>query len=215
MLVEFEGDIKQQLQQIIMEEINKRLLPLSKRLVNSIRTDIITSIRESSVYQDGVGGLLRGDLGITEAQGRFEAIIKVIADSVHATFDIGNSSKNATVTVYAINATWSDILALGGIADYVSVNSKGIETTIPWLDWLLTYGRRILAPEYAVMYTSGRGARYSRTGIAIIRRNKQGVGWRMPDQYAGTPQNNFITRAIDDNVILFIKDMIKALEDTF
>jgi hypothetical protein len=69
---------------------------------------------------------------------------------------------------------------------------KGVE--LPWVRWLLKLGDKIIVKNYTVNYTKVRG---SRTGLATMTKTK-GRGWRVPPEFSGTENDNFITRALDD-----------------
>jgi hypothetical protein len=73
------------------------------------------------------------------------------------------------------------------------VTAKG--TPIPWLDWLILQGDRIIVLGYDVDFdlTPAERAR-SRTGMALMER---GSGWRVPPEFSGTAESNFLTRAFD------------------
>jgi len=72
-----------------------------------------------------------------------------------------------------------------------------------WLEWLLTYGDRFIVKEYRVkMINSSR----SRSGLALMVKDTTSR-WRVPPEFSGTTNNNFITKLLDtmpddiDNII--------------
>ena len=60
---------------------------------------------------------------------------------------------------------------------------------IPWLNWLLTAGDSILIANFGVEFGS-----YGRTGKARMSGNF--APYKVHSSFSGTPDNNFITRAI-------------------
>jgi len=76
-------------------------------------------------------------------------------------------------------------------ASYITDKGK----TIPWLRWLLLEGD-ITIGHYVFRTTPIDVVRaYSRTGLGLMFVKRSGR-WTMPPEFAGTEQNNFITRAI-------------------
>jgi hypothetical protein len=74
---------------------------------------------------------------------------------------------------------------------------------INWLSWLLEYGNNIAVSDWHVANT--KPLVYGRSGLRYLMR--QGGEFRVPSEHAGTPKNNFITRAIDDYSDEMVKEM--------
>lgn len=72
------------------------------------------------------------------------------------------------------------------------LTKKGVN--IPWMEWLLTFGDKILVKRYTVDFFRTSG---SRSGGATMKPIKRG-GWRIPPGFSGTRNDNFITRALDN-----------------
>jgi hypothetical protein len=72
---------------------------------------------------------------------------------------------------------------------------------LEWLDWLLTYGGKIIIHGHEVDFDLTNEERQkSRTGLALMRRGltvDDGV-WRVPSQFRGTANDNFIIRSFKD-----------------
>jgi len=69
---------------------------------------------------------------------------------------------------------------------------------------LLLYGGQIIVRNYRVKMGSNRA---SRTGMAIMVESP-GDSWRVPPEFAGTSNNNWVTRAlskIDDKILDIIQ----------
>ncbi|NCA31122.1 MAG: hypothetical protein EBS93_10465 [Chitinophagia bacterium] len=65
---------------------------------------------------------------------------------------------------------------------------------LPWLEWLLLEGNKIIVRKQQVEFGPNIA---SRTGNAIMRPSNK--SWRVPSEFAGTITNNWITRAIDNS----------------
>ena len=61
-----------------------------------------------------------------------------------------------------------------------------------WLQWLLEKGDTIIIDSYEYSPRSGFG----RSGGGSM---KLGGSWRVPPEYAGTPENNFISDSLFNN----------------
>ena len=63
---------------------------------------------------------------------------------------------------------------------------------MPWLDWLITEGDKPIVKGYKyvndVIGRSGQG----------IMKQQNGESWRVPPEFAGDINDNFITRALDE-----------------
>lgn len=73
--------------------------------------------------------------------------------------------------------------------DYASFSSEN-GYLINWLYWLLFSGNEIVVADYEVVYGDA-----GRTGQAIMLKTKNSDGFRVPSQFAGNPDSNWITRA--------------------
>jgi hypothetical protein len=77
------------------------------------------------------------------------------------------------------------------------------QTDLHWLDWLLRQGSAVIVSGY--QYTPKRDGR-SGGGVMTM-----GSLWRVPPQFAGTLQNNFITKALSNRE----KELTVILKDVF
>jgi hypothetical protein len=89
-----------------------------------------------------------------------------------------------------IKSDFSDVLG----SDYAIMTDNIRGYSLPWLKWLLLDGTAIIIDNYTV--TMGYN-KYSRTGGAVMTRT--GGAWRVPPQYSGTMDDNWITRSIENS----------------
>jgi hypothetical protein len=87
-----------------------------------------------------------------------------------------------------IRSNFDDVLSTE--FSIVRDNQRGYE--LPWLKWLLLDGTKSLVDNYGVVFGPSK---YSRTGYAIMRSGSR--SWGIPNEFAGTQNDNWITRAID------------------
>ena len=94
------------------------------------------------------------------------------------------------ISIGMIQSDYSDVLSLTESSfTYSSGRGSGV---IEWLRWLLLESTSIIVSEYDFV-PSNQG----RTGMGIMAK-RQGGGWSIPPQYAGTAVDNFVTRSLFD-----------------
>ena len=76
---------------------------------------------------------------------------------------------------------------------YISINNKGQQKLVEWLNWLMTAGSRIVVEDYHFYGASGEG----RTGGGLMYK---GGWWRVPLEIRGDEEENFLTRIMDKKV---------------
>lgn len=103
------------------------------------------------------------------------------------------------ISIRAVRASYADVFA---VSDAVFTTEKGDK--LPWLKWLLTSGTNTEITDY--MLGRGRG----RAGIYIMVPSK--FGWGVPPEYAGTKDDNMITRAIRDSEDEMLKEIERIME---
>lgn len=189
----FKTEIEQAIR-LSLPEINKRVRELVRK-----------AIQASPEYQSLLNGELQGELGIINPLPILETIINTLVDSVTIqSKPIRSVSTNLRggFSLSFIVQGHDDILSLPG----TSFNSSKGEH-IEWLSWLLTRGDDIIIRDYNVDFNLTPKQRgISRTGKALM---VKGRGWRVPPQYSGTVDNNFITRSFD-GVESEITDIIES-----
>lgn len=186
----------------VLYNIQSKLLRAVPFLEKILPVEIHDRIANCDVIRALHEGPLRYDLGLTadEVNVITTKIPEVISKNVvvRVTTD-GKNSVNLSVEM--IRDGLQELLALPE-ASFIQTFSSNKETTIPWLEWLLTKGDSIVVAGYCVWYTPGNPN--SRSGGAVM--GKKG-SFRIPPQYSGTPENNFISRALED-IDDFIYDVI-------
>ena len=102
---------------------------------------------------------------------------------------INGNTITSKFSISMIKADYSDVLG----SDYAQMTDSVRGYSLPWLQWLLLDGTKILINNHQVVI--GPNSR-SRTSMAIMR---PGSGWSVPNEFAGTQSNNWLTRAIDSS----------------
>ena len=188
-----------------VEQIEKKILKsIARQMDKSIRLAIPASmsdlkafingtIENSSEVQSLLGGELRGNLGLTEskAQEAVEDISSMISQSIEMEYKpikTRGSGFAGNLTIKIQPAHFQNILGItGSVTSYFSIK-YGTLVELDWLDWLLMRGDDIIVSKFQFEPKSA-----GRSGMGVM---KIGGSWRVPPEFSGTKDNNFITRAI-------------------
>ena len=169
--------------QAISSTIKKTRNEYIQIIKNCLRND------PDQTYDALCGGLLRADLGLEDGCSEAEQVVEYIANSIELRKLSGTSKTLGGLKVVVLRSGIEPILDMP-FASYVS---NGHE--IPWLKWLLTSGSEIVVANYSVIY--GSDFPTSRTGQAIMGKKKTGGGgFRIRGEHAGTPNVNWVTKAL-------------------
>lgn len=198
-LTESDSKIESKILKALSEEINNAW-PKKINLVKDIFSrNSYDSVLNCPEMDSVTNGILRIDFGITFNPAA--AIANAVAQSVSVVFDKVNSkitSGGFKVTVQPL-----DYLNVLSLPQSVVVTEKG--ASLPWLDWLLTYGDSIIIANFGVKYSTGKG----RTGGGYMISPAR--PFQVNSAFSGTVDNNFITRAIINKLPDIENDLIKAL----
>ncbi len=185
----------------IAEELAKRVKVIFNKSLTQIEQEarlmIGLAIESQPEWDSLQGGVLQAELGVPEVDIRLTNILNAFLQSIKVRVHdvkVGARSFRGLISLEGLESDFQSILTLED-ASYVSENAKGIQTDIPWLQWLLLEGDVTIA-GYEFKTTPRKVVtKYSRTGLGLMFRRVTGR-WRIPPQFAGTIQDNFITRAL-------------------
>ena len=165
-----------------------------RRLLDTGVSDILLQgMQQSPEYESltSDSGRLRQELGLPAPRTMVDPIIQRAADTVHVVFTPFRSRGRRVVGQVRITAlpnNFEDMLVAEPTGSYVTDNGK----IIPWLDWMLRLGDRIIVLEHEIQFDPDA----SRTGSYIMVPSPA-RGWAVPAEYSGVVGNNFITRSAD------------------
>jgi hypothetical protein len=190
-LLDSEADIKNKILASIKDTISEAFRRSINPLKESISRALYNAITTEPEYQSLLSGKLQYEFGIPESAQKVNQIVKiwtdhVIVEVIPVTL-VGYNLKGG-FTINMIQDDYSDVLS--SAAAQVVDESKG--TVLPWLEWLLLNGNKIIIRNYEVQVGPSP---YSRTGLAIMKPSKQ--NWRVPPEFNGTSNNNWVVRALD------------------
>lgn len=192
-ILETEKDISSAISRALLPEVADYL----KNSINIIKRElpliVNSAIINSPEYASILAGKLRYEFGLNDASSKLSGLLNIWSTNVDITYNPPKISSNgrikASFSASMIKIDFSDVL----YSDYAYMVDTFRGYNLPWLEWLLLEGNRVLVPGYQVIF--GPNSR-SRTGGAIMRVSPV-KSWKVPAEFSGTRNDNWITRALD------------------
>jgi len=151
--------------------------------------EIKTALRQDIVYLEllnYIDGILYYDVGLANAGQVAEQIVELVVSSIELRKLPARRNDLGGIGLTVLKDGIQPILSLL-MGSYQSKGGK-----VDWLDWLLTAGTSEVISGYRVMYGFFDT---SRTGQAIMVKSKT-KGFSIDPDYAGTENDNWITRSL-------------------
>ena len=183
------GDIEIKVNKAISEQVNKLLSNKQSLLISKAKSLCVNWINSQpeiqSLFSSNVDSLA-GQFGFPPEIGPsiVNSIETSIQNSISAKFiKYNNKLTSGGLEIYFQPNNFSNLLSL---SDGHVIYEGG---DLHWLNWLLTAGDTIIVANYQYNPISGLG----RSGLGNMT---SGGSFRVPPQYSGTIDNNFVTRAL-------------------
>lgn len=198
-------------QHLILDLIATTLNQATQRAVGQIKNDVgeiaADAIRSGEAYLSLLNGKLRNELGVVDARPVLEQVIQKVIDGMQVTtpFEvrrIGDRIEGG-ILIEILTVTMEEIGVPGG--SFTSENGHNVD----WLNWLTRGGDRIMVLDHRFL---GIDTKYSRTGRGIMV--KPG-SWKVPAEYSGTIDDNWLTRAVLSKVPEMGDAVAKAIVGVF
>ena len=188
-IIETNEQIQQLILKALLRDVGKTMTKSAKILKSKLPSIIESAIISQPEYTSLVSGTLREEFGIPDAASKIEKLLQVWKNvEVNYTRPtIKGGQIFSKITIYAIRSDYSDVM---GLSAAFQKTKKG--QNLPWLDWLLNQGDKVIIKEYEIV----DGKKNGRAGKKVMKKNVKGK-WSVPSSFAGNPNNNWITRAID------------------
>jgi hypothetical protein len=181
------SSIEKNIKSATAEYMNDIVQKSQNGIINDIKSLIPSWIRSQPEIQSLLSSdpySLVGVFGITKSSATIvDSIIAAVLGSISFKFIKFNDSLKGGFTVNIQPITFSNLLQLpDGYTNY----SGG---SLHWMDWLLLRGDETIIANY--QYNPKTGIGRSNLGNMVT-----GGSFRVPPQFSGTAENNFITRAL-------------------
>lgn len=193
-LVDTQSEITQKILNALLPQVEKYFGSNIDQLTNIIPKILIQNIINQPEYFALTQGTLQYELGIPDPQSRIEEILETIRSGIiikKKPASIKSGSINSGIKIQMIKKDFKDLLSLGSSS---ITTEKGSQ--LNWLQWLLLEGDSIIVSDHNFLLGPST---FSRTGFGLMRESS-GSFWRVPPEYAGNINNNWITRSITSAV---------------
>ena len=188
-LLESDGKIEQKIAIALKRKIDKALQTAANKMVVPIRNRVKAALLAQPEVASLESGKLQAEFGLPDGGSRIASIID------HWVNNITIKKKDARLSRGVINATFQLQMIKSDYQDVIHKEEAILRTakgeSLPWLEWLLRFGDKSIITGFEVQI---RNNTRSRTGSALMVQSKK--SWRVPPEFSGTPQNNFVTRAL-------------------
>lgn len=197
----------------LQNEVLKALLPEVSRFIDSgiakVKSALPNIIRQAIINTPEYNSLLNGELkyefGIANVDSKLSSLLTAWSTNIQYSYrspSIKGSSIKGSFSANCIKVDFSDVL----YTDYAAVVDTIRGYSLPWLEWLLLDGNKTIVKNYEVVVGPFSN---SRTGLAVMKPSRK--AWRVPSQFSGTINDNWITRAIDT----VESDILKMMDGAF
>lgn len=190
-LLESNSDIEKKIKTAIAEELNvlikKNFKTAQKRIESSVSGWVTSQPEVQSLLREGVPNSLHAQFGLQAGQGLLSSI--EIVNAIIASIEVRVKQVDAKLnTGIDFNIQPENLRNLLGLpSGFTQTEDQDI---LPWLTWLLLEGSNTIVYGYTyVPDLSGR------SGGGTM---EAGGSWRIPPEFSGTIDDNFVTRALSN-----------------
>lgn len=190
-LSESSSEISSKIIQALLPDVTKYFNSVTSELSQTIPNIIIEYIMQQPEYTALISGSLQYEFGLPDPASRLNEILLSIKTG-YLVKEKPITAKSASLIgglkIQMIKKDFSDLLSLGSAT---LTTEKGDQ--LNWLQWLLLEGDSVIVSDHIFVFGPSP---FSRTGMGLMRESVGGF-WRVPPEYAGSINNNWITRAIE------------------
>lgn len=213
-------DLEKFVKQGVSQELQTMLRRVVPELTHRAQEMVAEAIESSPEWRQlldvgsGDNVTLREHFGLADPYPVLKRIVQAVQNGIVVEVAPPAGNSLGSITVRILPGDYAAVLNVEG-AEYISQGrfrrarqsnrvfypneSHPYTYVIPWLRWLLLGGSGIILIETEIN-TKATARESSRTGRAIMvhptKRPPQ--GWRVPTEYAGTEDDNWLTRALRD-----------------
>lgn len=200
--LESDASIGRKINQAIFEVMEDAFRKVAKTLISKFRPILVSAIQTQPEFFSLKNGILRWHLGVPD-EGKIDKIVEIWANSFKVeSFNPAFSGRSfkGGLRIVAVPGNYDDVLS-----DISAFQSTAKGETLHWLEWLLLEGDKKIIRQYDVKLGKNKA---SRTGNAVMVKSQK--SWGVPSIYAGTSENNWVTRAINSIGDSEIIDIIQS-----
>ena len=203
-LLENDATITKLILESLQTQVQEAIFKIIPRISSDIKILVKNALLSEPEYTSLKAGTLRAEFGIPDAS-VVDQVIDVLVNTLEIDSDPIKIMRNGLSGGFILKMIKKD--DIGGViyTDFASVVDDTNGYVLPWLEWLLLKGNEIIIQNYSVNYINSPR---SRSGMALMIKSDK--AWRVPSNFSGTENNNWITRAISkiDN------DIVKTIQNT-
>lgn len=197
------------IKEALAEYINTITEKIDDAYTPAIKDAVALQIVQQPEMQDLLTGPLDGVFGVPAgtASARVAAITESVAESVFVKwFPVPKDFRKGGLIVRVQPSSFANLLALEA-GKVNAIHKTDGAYTMHWLEWLLERGDEPIVQGYDYKPQSGKGR--SRKGI--MEEDSAAV-WRVPPEYSGTEDDNFVTRALQSDIMINeLKEILKLV----
>ena len=201
-VLESNNAIMKKIHMALAKEFNKTLSQNVTQIYRGLQPLISSALLSSPELASVSGGLLRTDFGLTSDPS--SAIVSAIVSSLNIQIQRAKATAAGIKGGLLITMQPIDYNNLFSLSVAEQMTAKG--ASLPWLQWLLTFGQQIIVANFGVEYGAGKG----RSGGGYMAVDER--PFKVSSQHAGTVDDNFITRAIDSVAPQIKSILIKGVQ---
>ena len=192
-LLETVEQIEKKILKSIARQMDKSIRLAIPSAITDLKSFIYETISNSREVQSLLGGELRGSLGLTEskAQGAVEQISLMVSQAIaldYTPIKARGTGFTGKLILKIQPRHFQNVLGISESTTSYYSTRYGTLIELQWLDWLLMRGDDIIVTAFEFEPKSA-----GRSGMGVM---KIGGSWRVPPEFSGTKDDNFITRSI-------------------
>ena len=164
-LLENSRQIESKINKALKKEVDFATLRTGIRVVGPVKKLVRNALLAQPEVVSLDGKRLAGEFGLPNGGSRINNIIQVWLNNIQfksKKTTIRSGKINNTLQLTMIRSDYSDVLTL---PDASITTEKG--QILPWLEWLLRFGDRVIIRDFDVSFQRGRLGR-SRSGLAVM-----------------------------------------------
>lgn len=201
----------------VQKNMNKRFRTIIPQIKSEIKPKIsniiLNQLNKSDTVQSLLSGKLKDDFGLFGNVAKVTLTNIIIEISEGIELNIESSQKSGSIIT-----TTLDILPYSDFDKIISVAGGSFPSmggNVDWLEWLLTRGTQVVIGDYWIFpYAKGK-TRSGGNSIMKMIESKPRRPFRVDPNYAGTIEDNFITRAVESVRDDISKVLLEAVDRRF